>query len=147
MSQFWFWLYQSSPILPVEYGEGRYSLQYLTYKPNHYFEETMIFKVLKQSSIYVDVIGTYEKPNNSLTCTLFVTDNFEARISITCHLSTARTINYVFNSVKKEYLRFYLFDSTLLEKYCLDLLGDRNVGGAFVTNIDSFTIGSVFKKD
>jgi hypothetical protein len=104
---------------------------------SHYFDAS-IYKVFNQSNFEVDFIGISDNANLPYTCTLFLTEELRTRISIVGNRKFIKLIHDAVNNTNQCF-HLVIFDATLLEKYCFNLLrgsSSRN----FITTIDIFKL-------
>jgi hypothetical protein len=120
----------------VSIVSDRFSFNNLSINIDPHYCDASIYKVLNQSIFAVDVIGISDNENLPYTCTLFLTDDHRARISIVGNQTFCKLILNAIND-DDQCFRLIIFNATLLEEYCFKLLrgsSSRN----FVTTIDIF---------
>lgn len=119
-------------------AENRFSFNNLNIKVDSHYLDASTYKVFYQTIFEVDVIGISDDPNVPYTSTLFLTDNFHARISITGNRTFCK---FILDATNKTNQCFYMtiFDATSLEEYCYALLRGHSSRN-FVTTIDIFKL-------
>lgn len=140
---FWFWLKNSHSEQDYVYELQKVTLNNLSYRPSHYFEESSTFKLFKVVNFSIEVFGFYNDRNQIPSCTLYLTDDERIRISIIIDQSRVERLVQDLKSKEKQNLRFCITDNKSLEECCMNLLSGGYKSSTFVKNIDSFWIGSI----
>lgn len=122
--------------IQVSIVNDRFSFNNLNINVDPSYFDTPIYKVLSQSIFNVDVIGISDDKNLPHTCTLFLTEDYRARISIIGNRAFSKLILSAING-NNQCFRLNIFDATSLEAYCLKVLRESS-GRNFVATIDSF---------
>jgi hypothetical protein len=101
----------------------------------HHFDSS-IYKAFKKFIFDVDVIVVSENINLPYTCTLILTEDFRALITV---VSNHRFYKLILNRLNNtnHCFRFIIFDATLLEDYCFKLLQGSS-SQSFLATIDIF---------
>lgn len=120
----------------VSIVNDRFSFNNLSINMDPHYCDASIYKVLNQSIFEVNVIGISDNENLPYTCTLVLTDDRPARISIVGNRTFCKLIHNAINDDNRCF-RLIMFDATSLEEYCSKLLRGSNSRN-FVTTIDIF---------
>lgn len=118
--------------------DDRFSFDNLDINIDPHYIDASIYSVLKQSFFEMDFIGISDNANLPYMCTLFLTEELRARISIVGNRKFIKLIHKAINNTNQCF-RLVIFDATLLEEYCFNLLrgsSSRN----FITTIDIFKL-------